>query len=92
MNLLKNLENFTKEFIQTCMSKGLNTFFATLCVIDLFGVFPIVALPAAITSCGFYGIPLLLFVITVQIYTAVILGRCWVIAELLDPNIIEKSR
>lgn len=61
-------------------------------MIDLFGVFPIVALPAAIISCGLYGIPLLLFVITVQVYTAVVLGRCWVIAELLDPSIAAKSR
>lgn len=87
-----NLLNIFDNFFQSCTTKGLNTFFATLCVIDLFGVFPIVALPAAITSCGFYGIPLLLFVITVQVYTAVILGRCWVIAEILDPNIVEKSR
>lgn len=73
-------------------SPKLSLFFATLCVIDLFGVFPIVALPSAIISCGFYGIPLVLFVITLQIYTAVILGRCWVIAEKLDPSIVQKNR
>lgn len=33
-------------------SINLSLFFATLCVIDLFGVFPIVALPEAIISCG----------------------------------------
>lgn len=32
--------------------RGLNVFYASLCVIDLFGVFPIVALPGALISCG----------------------------------------
>lgn len=41
---------------------------------------------------GYYGIPLLFFVITIQIYTAVILGRCWIIAEKLNPTIINKNR
>lgn len=34
----------------------------------------------------------MLFVITLQIYTAVILGRCWVIAEKLEPTIVHKNR
>lgn len=33
-------------------TKGLPVGFATLCVVDLFGVFPIIALPAALISCG----------------------------------------
>lgn len=41
---------------------------------------------------GLYGIPLIVFVITLQIYTAVVLGRCWVIAERLKPEIIDQSR
>ncbi|XP_058812823.1 vesicular inhibitory amino acid transporter [Topomyia yanbarensis] len=73
-------------------TKKLSLFFASLCVIDLFGVFPIVALPKSIISCGLYGIPLVLFVITLQIYTATILGRCWTIAEKLDPSIVAKNR
>ncbi|XP_058453032.1 uncharacterized protein LOC131431369 [Malaya genurostris] len=73
-------------------AKKLSLFFASLCVIDLFGVFPIVALPKSIISCGLYGIPLVLFVITLQIYTATILGRCWTIAEKLDPSIVVKNR
>lgn len=73
-------------------TRGLSVAFATLCVVDLFGVFPIVALPAALLSCGYYGAPLLLFVVTVQIYTAVVLGRCWTIAEKLCPAIVSKSR
>lgn len=41
---------------------------------------------------GYYGIPLLIFVLSIQIYTAVVLGRCWIIAEKLDPRIIDKKR
>lgn len=41
---------------------------------------------------GLYGIPLIIFVITMQIYTAVILGRCWVIAERLKPEIAAQNR
>lgn len=33
-------------------TKGLSLCFATLCVVDLFGVFPIIALPAALINCG----------------------------------------
>lgn len=33
-------------------AKKLSLFFASLCVIDLFGVFPIVALPRSIILCG----------------------------------------
>lgn len=33
-------------------TRGLSVFFAALCVIDLFGVFPIVALPSGLISCG----------------------------------------
>ena len=53
----------------TDLAMKLTVFYASLCVIDLFGVFPIVTLPKSIISCGFYGIPLILFVITLQIYT-----------------------
>lgn len=31
---------------------GLSLFFATLCIVDIFGVFPIIALPRAIVLCG----------------------------------------
>lgn len=52
----------TKQFINRIKSvakriteeRGLNVLFATLCVIDLFGVFPIVALPGALISCGIF--------------------------------------
>lgn len=108
-----------KAYVQSIRRvQGLNVFFATLCIIDLFGVFPLVALPGALISCGnytffviffkfeyflklnwtfncipgYYGIPLLIFVLTIQIYTAVVLGRCWIIAEKLDPRIIDKKR
>lgn len=56
--------NRVKVFVrQLCQTQGLNVFFASLCVIDLFGVFPIVALPGAIISCGYYYI-LILFICT----------------------------
>lgn len=44
------IRTFLLQFYQP--TQGLNVFFATLCVIDLFGVFPIVALPGALISCG----------------------------------------
>lgn len=44
-----------KAFVQRISQvRGLNVFYATLCIIDLFGVFPIVALPGALISCGKY--------------------------------------
>ncbi|XP_059611713.1 proton-coupled amino acid transporter 3 [Phlebotomus argentipes] len=85
-------KNINSESGRETSAKNLSVFFATLCVIDLFGVFPIVALPEAIISCGPYGIPLVVFVIIVQIYTGVILGKCWIIAEKLEPSIVEKNR
>lgn len=39
-----------------------------------------------------YGIPLALFVISLQIYTAAVLGKCWIKAEKLDPSIVSKNR
>ncbi|XP_076619157.1 solute carrier family member mahogany isoform X1 [Colletes latitarsis] len=70
----------------------LSLLFATLCVIDIFGVFPIIALPRAIVQCGLYGIPLVLVVLGLQVYTAVLLGKSWIIATTLDPQISRKNR
>ncbi|XP_046396959.1 amino acid transporter AVT1H-like [Ischnura elegans] len=72
--------------------EGLSLFFAILLMIDLFGVFPIMALPGTIIRCGWLGIPLAVTVFSLQIYTATLLGRCWVMAEVLQPSIVEKSR
>lgn len=36
--------------------------------------------------------PLAAAVFALQIYTALLLGRCWVLAEDIDPSIVEKSR
>ncbi|XP_015119714.1 amino acid transporter AVT1C [Diachasma alloeum] len=71
---------------------GLTIFFATLCIVDIFGVFPIIALPRAIVQCGLLGIPLVIVVVFFQIYTAALLGECWVIAASLDPQILRKNR
>ncbi|XP_048514137.1 amino acid transporter AVT1B isoform X2 [Athalia rosae] len=71
---------------------GLSAFFATLCIIDIFGVFPIIALPRAIIQCGWLGIPLVVLVFSLQIYTAGLLGKAWIIATTLDPQIARKNR
>ncbi|XP_063977939.1 uncharacterized protein Mah isoform X2 [Diachasmimorpha longicaudata] len=71
---------------------GLTIFFATLCIVDIFGVFPIIALPRAIVQCGLLGIPLVIVVVLFQIYTAALLGKCWIIATSLDPEILRKNR
>ncbi|XP_077262909.1 solute carrier family member mahogany isoform X2 [Temnothorax americanus] len=41
---------------------------------------------------GLYGIPLVLIVLGLQIYTAILLGRSWIIATALDPQISRKNR
>ncbi|XP_068624937.1 uncharacterized protein [Battus philenor] len=71
---------------------GLSVLFTLLCIVDLFGVFPVVALPKCVIACGIYGIPLVLAVFTLQLYTAVLLGKSWLLAYELSPNIREKSR
>lgn len=50
---LKNKHQLIKIAIRRSNeNKGLSLCFATMCVVDLFGVFPIIALPAALISCG----------------------------------------
>ncbi|XP_011499550.1 PREDICTED: proton-coupled amino acid transporter 4 [Ceratosolen solmsi marchali] len=71
---------------------GLSLFFATLCIVDIFGVFPIIALPKSIVQCGWLGIPLVLIVFGFQIYTAALLGKSWNLAVTLDPCILKKNR
>lgn len=34
------------------INEGLSAVFAAVCIVDVFGVFPIVALPKAIIQCG----------------------------------------
>ncbi|XP_014368375.2 probable sodium-coupled neutral amino acid transporter 6 [Papilio machaon] len=71
---------------------GLSVLFTMLCIVDLFGVFPVVALPKSVIACGLYGIPLVIAVFSLQLYTAVLLGKSWLLAYELSPNIREKSR
>ncbi|XP_023290535.1 amino acid transporter AVT1C [Orussus abietinus] len=83
-------------------NSGLTVFFATLCIIDIFGVFPVIALPRAIVQCGLFvylfyvlgllGIPLVFIVFGLQMYTAALLGKSWIIATALDPHIFRKNR
>jgi len=37
-------------------SSGLTVPFAILCIVDLFGIFPIVVLPGPIIRCGEYNV------------------------------------
>lgn len=93
----------------TTSTRGLSVAVATVCIIDVFGVFPLVTFPKAVIQCGkihfklpillntcvlagYYGIFVVVFTISVQMYTAVLLGKCWLIAEELKPNIKTKSR
>nr|BCT36595.1 putative amino acid transporter minor isoform [Bombyx mori] len=71
---------------------GLSVLFTILCIVDLFGVFPVIALPKSVISCGIYGIPLVLSVVGLQLYTAALLGRCWLLAKEITPIISEKNR
>jgi len=41
---------------------------------------------------GWLGIPLAIGVFAVQVYTAILLGKCWIIAEEIEPTIVKKSR
>ncbi|XP_026750638.2 uncharacterized protein LOC113511220 [Galleria mellonella] len=71
---------------------GLSVFFTVLCIVDLFGVFPVIALPKSVISCGIYGLPLVVCVFGLQLYTAVLLGKCWILAQEITPNISKKNR
>ncbi|CAH2057088.1 unnamed protein product, partial [Iphiclides podalirius] len=74
------------------MTGGLSVLFTMLCIVDLFGVFPVVALPKSVIACGLYGVPLVIAVFSLQLYTAVLLGKSWLLAYELSPTIREKSR
>lgn len=90
--ILKNPIDKNYVPLQSEGNKKLSVLFAAFCIVDLFGVFPIVTLPKSLISCGYYGFPLIIFVFTLQTYTAIVLGRCWIIAEKLDRSILSKSR
>ncbi|CAH0717740.1 unnamed protein product, partial [Brenthis ino] len=91
---LKQVEvkTFHERYTAGETTGGLSVLFTILCIVDLFGVFPVVALPKSIISCGVYGIPLVISVFGVQLYTAVLLGRSWLLAHEISPNIREKIR
>lgn len=73
-------------------TNGLSLIFAIVCIVDVFGVFPIIALPKSIITCGYYGILVVVLVCGVQTYTASLLGRCWLIAQKIYPKISLKNR
>ncbi|XP_018791272.1 PREDICTED: uncharacterized protein LOC108970389 isoform X2 [Bactrocera latifrons] len=72
--------------------ENLTLFIAVLYVVDLFGVLPLITLPALLVQLGVLGIPLVLSVIALQIYTSFLLSQCWIMAESFDPSISQKSR
>lgn len=71
---------------------NLSLFIAILYVVDMFGVFPFVTLPALLVQLGFFGIPLVISVVVLQIYTSFLLSECWTMAEGLDSSIVHKNR
>ena len=71
---------------------NLTLFIAILYVIDMFGVFPFVTLPALLVDLGFFGIPLVISVVVLQIYTSFLLSECWTMAESLDSSFSNKNR
>lgn len=71
---------------------NLTLFIAILYVIDMFGVFPFVTLPALLVDLGFFGIPLVISVVVLQIYTSFLLSECWTMAESLDSTFSNKNR
>nr|XP_014274804.1 amino acid transporter AVT1G-like [Halyomorpha halys] len=66
--------------------------FATFCIVDMVGLFPVIALPRAIIDCGWLGLPLAIGVLSTEIYTAILLGKCWILSEKLDHSINLKKR
>ncbi|XP_039293205.1 uncharacterized protein LOC111055804 [Nilaparvata lugens] len=81
-----------REGSKSSSIQGLSLLSATLCIVDLFGVFPVVTMPRIIINCGWFGFPLVLGVLILQVYTALLLGRCWIMAERLQPSIVKQSR
>ncbi|KAJ8920708.1 hypothetical protein NQ315_004847 [Exocentrus adspersus] len=77
---------------------GLSLAFTVICILDVFGVFPIITLSKAVIDCGininkrFYGILIILAVCSAQIYTAILLGKCWIIAEKIYPTLYRRNR
>ncbi|XP_060517056.1 uncharacterized protein LOC132696319 [Cylas formicarius] len=71
---------------------GLSVLFSAICIVDVFGVFPLITLPKTIIDCGFYGIFVIVLVCSVQMYTAILLGKCWKMAEQICPNINRGNR
>ncbi|EDV94491.1 sodium-coupled neutral amino acid transporter 1 [Drosophila grimshawi] len=70
--------------------ESLSLFIAILYVVDLFGIFPFLTLPALLIRMGYFGVLLGLSIIFLQMYTSFLLSQCWTMAELLDPSIQQK--
>lgn len=88
----EDTENIPLIRRNSTLNNGLSLIFAIICIVDVFGVFPIVALPKTIINCGYYGIIVVISVCSIQIYTATLLGRCWLSAQEIDSGIAKKNR
>lgn len=56
-------------------------------VVNIFGVFPLISLPSVLVKCGLYAILIVAIVCSLQVLAAGILGRCWIIAEKIKPEL-----
>ncbi|KAK3871923.1 hypothetical protein Pcinc_022960 [Petrolisthes cinctipes] len=55
-------------------------------VLGVLGVLPIVSLPGALVYCGWLGFVMFVVLVVVEVYTAVLLARSWLILELFWPR------
>ncbi|XP_042219560.1 uncharacterized protein LOC121864557, partial [Homarus americanus] len=67
-------------------SPGINMVTAVCYILGVFGVVPIVSLPGAIIYCGWSGFVLFGVLVLIEVYTAVLLCRSWLMMEVFWPR------
>ncbi|XP_064094900.1 uncharacterized protein LOC135207218 [Macrobrachium nipponense] len=65
---------------------GISTLRAVCYILGVFGVVPIIALPGAIAYCGWVGFILAIVLVATEVYTAVLLGKTWLMMEVFWPR------
>ncbi|XP_045603649.1 uncharacterized protein [Procambarus clarkii] len=65
---------------------GIGMATAVCYILGVFGVVPVVSLPGAIAYCGWFGFVVFGVLVLVQVYTAVLLGKCWLFLEMFWPR------
>ncbi|XP_069940619.1 uncharacterized protein [Cherax quadricarinatus] len=68
------------------VAPGMSTLTAVCYILGVCGVLPVVSLPGAILYCGWFGFILFGVLVVVQVYTAILLGRSWLIMEVFWPR------